>query len=129
MGAKRYEDLVCWQLSNDLKLRIYAITDALPAAKDFRYCDQIRESARSAPSNIAEGFGRFHPADFARFLEIARGSLIETHNHLRDGLDRRYLTAVECRELCALADRASAATTRLRSYLDRCSQGRRCTPR
>ena len=125
MSAKRYEDLACWQLSNDLKLKIYAFTDKLPAAKDVRFCDQIRDSARSASRNIAEGFGRFHPADFARFLEIARGSLIETHNHIRDALDRRYLSESESDELFKLATRAVAATTKLRSYLDGCSARRR----
>jgi four helix bundle protein len=52
--AYRYHDLVCWQLANELKRRVYAFTGTEPAVKDLKYCDQIRDSARSAPSNIAE---------------------------------------------------------------------------
>jgi four helix bundle protein len=87
MIAHRYPDLECWQLANELKRRVYAFIAIEPAVRDFEYCDQIRDSARSAPSNIAEGFGRFRPLEFARFLEIARASLLETHNHLGDGYD------------------------------------------
>ena len=44
----------------------------MPASKDFEFCKPIRGSAREAPTTIAEGFGRFRPADFARYLEFAR---------------------------------------------------------
>jgi|SRR5262245_18827719 len=120
MVARKYQDLVCWQLANELKLRVYAIVAKAPVAKDLKYCDQIRDSARSACRNIAEGFGRYRPAEFARFLLIARASLVETHNHLIDGIDQGYLKTGECEELLVLADRARGATTRLHAYLERC---------
>jgi len=77
----------------------------------------MRDSAASAPRNIAEGFGRYRPAEFARFLEIARGSLTETHNHLRDGRERGYFTAADQSRRALLAARAAIATTRLIRYL------------
>ena len=117
MGVRRYQDLDCWKLSNELKRRVYDFTAKPPAALDFKFCNQIREAARSAPRTIAEGFGRFRPAEFARYLEFARGSLMETHNHLADALDLKYLTAAECKELQHLADRATGATTELLKYL------------
>jgi four helix bundle protein len=120
MVARHYQDLVCWQLANELKRRVYAFIARSTVARDFEYCDQIRGSARSAPRNIAEGFGRYRPAEFARFLLIARASLIETHNHLTDGMDQGYLKTGECEELLVLADRAGGATTRLHAYLERC---------
>jgi four helix bundle protein len=128
MVARRYQDLVCWQLANELKLRVYAIVAKAPVAKDLKYCDQIRDSARSATRNIAEGFGRYRPADFARFLLIARASLLETHDHLCDGLDLRYLSQAECKEACTLADRACGAVTKLHAYLERCARRRRKNP-
>lgn len=128
MIARRYRDLVCWQLSNELKRRVYAFTAKAPASKDFDFCKQIRGSARGAPRTIAEGFGRFRPADFARYLEFARASLIETQNHLDDALDLKYLTADELGDLWNLADRALGATTKLHQYLQTCKAPPRRTP-
>ena len=116
-GVRRYQDFDCWKLSNELKRRVYDFTAKSPASLDFKFCDQIRDSARSAPRNIAEGFGRFRNGEFARYLEYARGSLMETHNHLSDGLDLKYLTSAQCRELQKLANRAIGATTELWKYL------------
>ena len=88
MGARRYEDLAAWQLVRELERSVFAFTATSPAAKDFEYCRQIRRSASSAPRNIAEGFGRFLPGDFARFIRTARGSLEETQDHLDAGRER-----------------------------------------
>ena len=121
MVARHYRDLVCWQLANELKLEVYAFTAKPSVAKDFKYCNQVRDSARGAPRTIAEGFGRYRPPEFARYLEFARASLTETHNHLVDGLDLGYLTAADCDSMCRLADRAAGATTRLLLYLKQCS--------
>ena len=115
--ARHYKDLVCWQLSVEVKKKVYAITARPSVAKDFKFCQQIRESARSAPRNIAEGFGRYRPAEFAHFLEIARGSLEETHNHTNDGLDLGYIDVNECAPVCRLVDRAAKATVKLILYL------------
>src|SRR5689334_8817187 len=54
VGVRRYEDLVCWQLSDELKRRVYAVIARPEVRRDFDFCDQVRRSARSAPSNIAE---------------------------------------------------------------------------
>src|SRR6185436_18222038 len=67
MVARHYRELVCWQLSNELKRRVYAFIAKPPASKDFEFCKQIRGSARGAPRTIYEGFGRFRPPEFARY--------------------------------------------------------------
>jgi four helix bundle protein len=108
-----FRELVCWQLSYELKCEVVAFTATGPAAKDFKYCNQIRDSSASAPRNIAEGFGRFRPRDSARFYEIARASLIETRNHLIDGRDRGYLDDNLYFRLTNLARAASKSTTNL----------------
>jgi four helix bundle protein len=87
MGVRDFRELVCWQLSYELKCEVLAFLENGPASMDFNYRDQIKDSSSSAPRNIAEGFGRFRPGDSARYLEIARASLIETRNHLLDGRD------------------------------------------
>ena len=117
MAVRKYEELACWQLAVKVKREVYAISDRDIVAKDVKFCDQIRDSARSAPRNIAEGFGRFRPAEFAHFLEIARASLMETDNHLKDALDLRYVTKEECLEVCHLVERTIGATTKLILYL------------
>ncbi len=61
MIARHYRELECWQLSNELKKRIYAFLATAPATNDFDFCKQIRGSARGATRTIAEGFGRFGP--------------------------------------------------------------------
>lgn len=88
--VRDFRDLVCWQLCRALKCEIWEFTAVGPAARDFKYRDQIRSCSAGPPANIAEGFGRWHASEFARFLEFARGSLQETINHLVDGHDRRY---------------------------------------
>jgi len=109
--ARHFRDLVCWQLSYQLKFEVFKFTVAGPASRDFKYRDQIRDSSRSTPSNIAEGFGRFRPRDSARFFEIARASLMETQNHLIDGRDCGYLSDALYSRLMNLSRAALTATT------------------
>ena len=120
MGVSRFEDLDVWQLAHAIEEEVFTFTATGPASRDFAYRDQIRDSARSAPSNIAEGFGRYYPKEFLRFLRIACGSLNETKNHLHEGLDRRYLEASRHQALVRLALRAIKANERLQTYLESC---------
>ena len=116
-GARHFRDLVCWQLSHELKLGIYHLAEQPNVKRDMKFYDQIRDAAASAPRNIAEGFARRTHSDFARFLDIARGSLAESQNHLQDAVDRGYLDAAECARLNSMSKRAAAATARLQRYL------------
>ena len=113
MGARDFRDLVAWQLSYELKCEVFAFTATGAAARDFKYRDQIRDSSASVSSNISEGFGRFRPREFARFLEFARASMMETQNHLLDGRDRGYLDGALYSRLSNLARSALNATTNL----------------
>jgi four helix bundle protein len=117
---KDHEEIVGWQLANELKRSVYAILRRSRVKSDVKFCDQIRESARSAPRNISEGFWRHRPREFARYVSIALGSLGETRNHLRDALDQDYMTNEEFEELTALASRAIATLIGLHTYLSTC---------
>lgn len=64
----------------------------LPESERFTLADHIIRAARSVPADIAEGHGRFSPADFARFLTIAHGSLTELDTHLEIARRRAYVT-------------------------------------
>jgi 23S rRNA-intervening sequence protein len=69
-SARRYEELVVWQLSARLRDVIFVLTKDGPASRDFTFRNQIRDSSSSAPSNIAEGFAYDKPKLFARHLRI-----------------------------------------------------------
>jgi four helix bundle protein len=90
-GVRDVREFVCWQLCEQLKLEVYAFTATGAAAKDFKFCDQIKDASASTTHNIAEGFGYFAPAQFARYLGYAVGSLHEVLDELIDARDRGYL--------------------------------------
>jgi four helix bundle protein len=118
-GVHRFEDLIAWQLARQLQNEVFAFTSKCPALNDRRYCEQIRDSSRSARRNIAEGFGRYYPKDFGRFMRIAIASLHETKNHLDDGNERHYISDSEHTRLIRLTKRAIKASARLARYLDK----------
>lgn len=117
-GWRSHEEIIAWQLSYELKKRVYALIDSSPGAKrNQRFRDQLDGAASSAPRLIAEGFGRYLPGDFSRYLRDANAGLKETYECLRDGVDRGYFTQEEVVPLQRLCKRASKAATRLISYL------------
>jgi four helix bundle protein len=120
MVARRFEELECWQLARDLERRVFAFISKPPVSGHFDYCRQIRESSKSSARNIAEGFGRYYPGDFARFTRNAIGSLNETRDHLAEGLEKNYLSQRLHGELRTLTNRAIGASTNLVKYLDTC---------
>jgi hypothetical protein len=66
---------------------------------------------------MAEGFGRYYPAEFAKYLRFANGELQETIESLDDGVDRRHFTRDQVIPLQRLAKRSAKATTSLIAYL------------
>jgi four helix bundle protein len=118
-GARHFRELVCWQLSRELKIAMYQFLERPQVKRDFRFCSQVRDAAASAPRNIAEGFGRRTHADFAHFLDVARASLGECQNHLQDAVDRSYLSPDEFNNLNTLAERACGAVAGLQRHLRR----------
>jgi four helix bundle protein len=73
----RFEKLDVWQRAIEYARRVYAATSSFPANERFGLTNQMRRATVSVSSNIAEGSGRVSDVDFARFLEIAYGSLME----------------------------------------------------
>lgn len=94
-----------------------AATQEGAAARDFRFVDQIRRAANSACANIAEGFGRYQHKEFAQFLSIAKGSLLEVQDHLIAGEAMHYWSAETTHTLDTNAQRAIKLTTALLRYL------------
>ena len=72
-----FKDLKAWQRSMDLAEAIYEVTASFPKEERFALVDQMRRSAISVISNIAEGYGRGSDKDLTHFLYMARGSANE----------------------------------------------------
>ncbi len=88
-----FEDLKCWQACRTLRVFIAKeVVPALPKDEQFRLKDQLLRCARSTTANIAEGFGRFHHLDNAKFCSNARGSNWELLDHLIAGNDEDLIT-------------------------------------
>ena len=115
--ANNFRELVSWQLAFELNERIEQLLRSGPASNDFKFRDQIADSARSAPRNIAEGFGRFNPTEAAQFVDYALASLDETENHLRDGVASGYFPAQTVGPLILLLTRCRKALTSWNKYL------------
>ena len=114
---RRYQEFKAWQLARDLHRKVISMTSTGPASRDFKFRDNLRDAADSAQRNFPEGFGRFAPADFARFLDHSRASLLEVKNGIGEGYDRRHFQEQDCLEADALASRALKALSGLQQYL------------
>lgn len=117
MTAKNFRELRAWQLAYAFKLRIYDLIESTPISDDERIHKQLREGAASAPAQISEGFGRFDPVDFARFVKMARATIVECQNHLQDAVDRRHITEATRQEHDKLAQEALVEIGGLLDYL------------
>jgi four helix bundle protein len=74
---RNYRDLKVWEKAHRSALQIYGLTKDFPKEEQFNLVSQLRRSALSIPTNIAEGSGKFTNTDFAKFLQIALGSAHE----------------------------------------------------
>jgi len=90
-----YEKLNVWQESMNLVTQIYKIVKKLPKEEMYSLSDQIRRSAVSIPSNIAEGSSRNSKKEFVQFLYISLGSLCELETQLKICINIGYLQNLE----------------------------------
>jgi four helix bundle protein len=77
-----YKELKVWQKSVDLSTKVYEITSGFPSSEIYGLTSQIRRSAISIPSNIAEGSGRGSNKEFLHFLSIGLGSAFELETQM-----------------------------------------------
>jgi len=105
--AERFEDLRVWQTARTLTDQIYALTKREPFEADGALKDQIRRSAISVMSNIAEGFESRTQGQFIDFLGTAKASAGEVRSQLYVAHDQGYLDEKEFDSLSDLAEKAS----------------------
>jgi four helix bundle protein len=80
--VQSFRDLQVWQRSMELTIAVYRLTQDFPREEQYGLTNQLRRSAVSIPSNIAEGQGRLNTREFRQFLGIARGSNCELQTQL-----------------------------------------------
>jgi four helix bundle protein len=88
---KSFRELKVWQKSYDLCLEVFRITKMFPGEERYVLSSQMRKSALSIPSNIAEGYGRKTRADYIRILYIAYGSVCELDTQISLSGDLDYI--------------------------------------
>jgi four helix bundle protein len=126
MGVRRYHDLIAWQLANAFKAEVYRLLEVKQAAlRSWRLREQLADAAGAVPKDISEGFIRFSPSQFARFLDYALASRGEAEEWLKDAVERKFLTPEEAREGLSLAKRCWNVSLELKHSQEREIERRR----
>ena len=79
---KSYKELIVWQKSIKLVKEIFILTDRFPKSELYGLISQMRRAAVAIPSNIAEGYGRKSPKEYAQFYSISYGSALELETQI-----------------------------------------------
>jgi four helix bundle protein len=117
-SLRTFEDLECWKACRELRVFVARnLCRALPKEERYRLGDQILLSARSSTANIAEGYGRFHYLDNAKFCSNARGSCWETIDHMITAHDEEMISNDLLAEGRTIAAKAIALLNGYISYL------------
>jgi len=95
-----FRNLEVWRKAHTLALHIYRLTESFPRSEVFGLCSQMRRSASSVPTNLAEGCGRTQP-EFGRFVQIAFGSACELEYQLLLSRDLGFLSPDSYQSACA----------------------------
>jgi four helix bundle protein len=114
-----HRDLVVWQKAMDLAVEAYGLTSKFPTSETYRLVSQITRAVASVPANIAEGSARATAKDYANFVPIAKGSLMETETLLMLAIRLEYLTQEQARHSLNLVTEISKMLTSLRNRLSR----------
>lgn len=86
-----FRNLLVWQKAHQLTLSVYKATELFPKEELYGLTSQMRRSASSIPTNLAEGSGRGSDAEFARFAQISMGSASELEYQLLLAYDLKFL--------------------------------------
>ena len=116
-GFRNPEEMDVWKLSNQVSLRVREIVDRATFRRYQTLREQMEEAAEGPCSHIQEGFARYLPADNARFVRMAAGSLGELIRHLDRARARQLLSPAEHTEVRILTKRALGAAIGYINYL------------
>ncbi len=114
---RSHRDLIVWQKAMDLAVEIYRLCEEFPKSETYRLNSQITRAAASVPANIAEGHARGTSKDYAHFVSVAKGSLMETETFLTLASRLKYLRQDQSATAFALITEISKMLTALRVRL------------
>jgi four helix bundle protein len=117
MSVKDFEELEIWKLARELTNQIYAVSNQGNFAKDYVLRDQVRRSAVSVMSNIAEGFERGGNPEFIQFLCMAKGSCGEVRCQIYIALDQHYVDQQNGESMLNSFRKLSVMINKLIAYL------------
>jgi len=110
---KNFRDLKIWQLGMEIVTDVYMITSKYPQDELYALVSQMRRSAISIPSNIAEGFTRQHNKEYTQFLYISLGSSAELETQIEISHKLNYVQESFKNELTDKIKQFSRMTTSL----------------
>jgi len=110
-----FRKLDVYVLSKELVKNVYCLMKKFPLEERYALCDQLRRSAVSILSNIAEGMGRYSNKEQAHFLEISYGSLCEVYGQLDVANDLGYISSEEFENLSEKIERVAKMLSGLRA--------------
>ena len=110
---RNFKDLKIWQRGIELVKLVYTITNSFPSDEKYGIISQIRRSAVSVPSNIAEGFMRRHNKEYRQFLYIALGSLAELETQIIISKELNFITTDHYTGTLSAIDELNKMTTGL----------------
>ena len=112
-----FEKLEVWQKAIDFADLVYRVTKAFPSDERFGLINQMRRAAISISSNIAEGSSRNSKSDYARFVEIATGSVFEVVSQSFIARRQGFLSEEDFSLIYASATEQGRMLSGLRAYL------------
>ncbi len=115
---KSFKQLKIWQLGIEIVRDIYQITSSFPKEESFGLTSQMRRSAVSIPTNIAEGFKRLHGKEYRQFLHIALGSAAELETLLTISRELNLLSESQLITLTDMTDHVSRMMSSLINKLN-----------
>lgn len=102
--VRNYRELIVWQKAMNLVEQVYQASKQFPKEELYGLTSQVRRSAVSIPSNIAEGQARKSTAEFLNFLSIANGSRAEMETQIQLALRLKYVTNDTAQSILSLSE-------------------------
>lgn len=124
---KTYKDLIVWQKSMEVVEIVFKETKSFPGSELYGLVSQMKRAAVSIPSNIAEGFGRNSPKEFAQFYSISYGSALELETQLIIAKRIGYLNEEGYKKITALLNEVLKILNKM-VFINRENAKRKLTP-
>ena len=116
-GIRSHRDLIVWQKGMNLVVEVYRLAERFPSSETYRLTGQITRAAASVPANIAEGSARGSRKDYAHFVSIAKGSLMEAETFVLLAVRLGYLMEAQASPVCSLIGEIERMLSVLRKRL------------